>query len=73
MNIQMTAREALKIQEEQIAHYAKYKDGLAEIVAAKTNVAGIDLDAPLSIFEINERIPRGGDIEYICGLDFGGN
>jgi len=72
MNIKMTPREALAIQAKHIAHYSRLKSGLAELVAAKTNLRGLDLDAEYTIFEINERIPRGGDIEHLCGLDHGG-
>jgi hypothetical protein len=71
--IKITPRDALTRQARDIAHYAKYRPNLAAEVAAKTNIAGIDLDAELSIIEINERIPRGGSIEAMCGLDFGGD
>ena len=70
MNITMTLREALDIQAKQVKHYSKYRSDLAEVVAAETNVEGCDLDTPLSIFEINRLVPRGGDIEYLCGLNF---
>lgn len=69
-NIKMTPAEALDIQAKQVAHYSKYRSDLAEVVKSLTNVEGIDLNAPMSIFEINERIPRGGRIEHLCGLNF---
>jgi len=68
MNIKMTPREALKIQAEHVAWYGKHRADLAQVVAAMTNISGLDLDAELSIIEINRRIPRGGDIEHLCGI-----
>lgn len=69
MNYDMTPREALAIQARQVKHYAHCRADLAAFVSSQTDVTGIDLDKPLDIFEINRRIPRGGDIEVFCGLD----
>lgn len=41
-------------------------------MAARTNLDGLDLDKPYPITEINARIPRGGAIESIFGIDMGG-
>ena len=69
MEVTMTLREALKIQAEHIVWYQKYRADLADVVARQTDVRGCDLDAKRSILEINERVPRGSAIEFICGLD----
>lgn len=69
MNYTMTPREALAIQARHIAHYSQLRADLAEFVASQTDVAGLDLDKPLAIFEINKRIPRGGAIEVFCGIN----
>jgi len=67
--ITMTLREALKIQAEQIAFYSRYRADLAQVVASKTDIAGRDLDIPMSTPEIDRLVPRGCDIEYICFSD----
>lgn len=70
MKLEMTLREALEIQTKQVAHYLRHNPRLPEIVAAKTDVSGVDLDTPLDIFEINRRVPRGASIEFMLGLNF---
>lgn len=76
MNFDMTLREALEIQEKQIRHYAHLypggEDALRKVLKEKTDVEGQDLDVKRSIFDVNQRVPRGGDIEHLCGVDFGG-
>lgn len=71
--ITMTAREALAIQAKQVKHYGHLRADLAAVVAEHTDVAGIDLDTPMSIIDINKRIPRGSQIEWMCGIDGGGS
>ena len=66
--MKMTLREALRIQSEHIAWYGKYRSDLAAIVAGRTDVTGADLDAEMDVVEVNRRVPRGADIEWICGL-----
>ena len=74
----ITPREALAIQKRQILHYADLFPGklpaLEKAMADKTNLKGIDLDKEYDMVFINQRIPRGGDIEHlVLGKDYGGN
>jgi hypothetical protein len=64
----MTKAEALKIQAEQVAHYSKYRSDLAEVVAAITTADQLEDGVYYPIQEINERIPRGADIEKLLNL-----
>jgi hypothetical protein len=67
----MTKEEALKIQAEQVAWYSKYWTGfgtLAEKVASLTTADALQGGVAYPVRIINEHIPRGGDIEHICGL-----
>lgn len=64
----MTPREALKIQADQVAHYARLCDNLEAKVAEKTDIEWLDLDVEIDVSIINKRIPRGGAIEYLCGI-----
>jgi len=70
MPFTMTKAEALKIQAEQIAWYNR--DGsrpwLAAKVAGMTTAEALEDDKPYPVHVINEHIPRGGDIEYLCGI-----
>lgn len=68
MNLTLTLREALEIQDKQIEYYSKYRKDLKEVIKSKTNIIGYDLDKPMPIIEVNKLVPRGGTIEYICGL-----
>lgn len=77
MSILLTPNEALEIQERHIKHYGEFYSGGVESLRAKlksmTNLDGLNLDQQYSVFEINKRIPRGGDIEYLVfGKDQGG-
>jgi len=72
MNFTLTPFRALEIQTAQIHHYGyRYPTGevgLRAHVQHLTTIKGLDLNPyakPLPILEINRRIPRGGQIEYI--------
>jgi hypothetical protein len=67
-NMTMTKAEALKIQAEQVAWYSRYCVGLAEKVSAMTTADALEDDVEYPVHVINEHIPRGGDIEYLCGI-----
>jgi hypothetical protein len=67
--IMMTPRKALEIQASHVAHYAARCPDLAAKVAAMTKLDGVDLDVEMTVIQINKIIPRGGDIEIMCGLD----
>lgn len=76
--IKLTPRDALKIQQRQILHYADLYPGklsaLEKVMEDLTNLDGLDLDKEYDVIFINERIPRGGTIERIVlGKDYGGN
>lgn len=71
--ITMTKGEALSIQRQQIAHYSPLCPDLAAKVAAITTADQLQDGVPYDIFTINKHIPRGFDIERICGVNFGGN
>lgn len=65
----ITPREALAIQKRQILHYADLFPGklpsLEKVMADKTNLEGMDLDKEYDMVFINQRIPRGTDIEIL--------
>ena len=71
MRFTMTKAEALRIQREQIDWYNR--DGsrpwLAAAVAAKTTAGALEDGKEYPVRVINEHIPRGGDIEYLCGIE----
>jgi len=71
MNFTMTKAEALKIQAEQIAWYNR--DGsrpwLAEKIAAMTTADALEDDKEYPVHVINDHIPRGADIEHLCGME----
>jgi hypothetical protein len=77
--IRITINEALEIQESQVKWYGhRYPggvDALRKVMASKTKIPeGVHRDTPISIFEINRMIPRGGSIENVLhGRDYGGN
>jgi hypothetical protein len=77
MFIKMTLQEALDIQRKQIAHYGHLHPqgvaGLSKVMAARTNVEGMDLTIMRDVAEVNRYVPRGGDIEHILGVDYGGD
>lgn len=70
MRITMTKEEALRIQREQLAWYNR--DGsrpwLAAAIAAKTTADALESGKEYPVHIINEHIPRGADIEYLCGI-----
>ena len=66
----MTPRAALAIQETQLKHYEHSYPTLRAAALAATNLEGIDLDEPLSIQEINRRIPRGFWLGQLIGENF---
>ena len=71
--ITMTKARALEIQRQHVAHYENLRADLAQVVAAATTadqlLDGVEYPAQV----INKHIPRGGCIEAMCGVDFGGN
>ena len=69
----MTPRDALKRQADQVAHYSKINPNIGAMVAKKTNLNGLDLDAEYDVIVINRHIPRGGAIESMLNIDFGGH
>ena len=68
MKITMTKEQALKIQAEQVEWYGRHYPGLAEKVAAITTADALEDGVEYPVHVINEHIPRGGDIEYLCGI-----
>ena len=60
-------RDALRRQAEQLDMLAgkPYEKEVREAIASATNVEGCDLDAEISVKEINQRVPRGGAIESL--------
>lgn len=71
-NITMTKAQALEIQAQHVAHYAHLRAGLAELVASLTTADRLQDGIEYPIQVINFHIPRGGRIEALCGVDFGG-
>jgi hypothetical protein len=75
MQFTMTKEEALKIQADHVAWYNR--DGsrpwLAAKVASLTQADKLEAGKQYPVAEINKYIPRGGSIENLCGVDFGGN
>jgi hypothetical protein len=69
-NMTMTKAEALKIQAEQIAWYSRHGDRpwLAEKIAAMTTADALEDGKAYPVHVINKHIPRGADIEYLCGI-----
>lgn len=69
--MEMTKEEALAIQQQQIEWYSR--DGsrpwLAGKVAAMTTADALESGKPYPVHVINEHIPRGADIEYLCGIE----
>ena len=67
-NYDLSYNEARRIQRAQLAYYRQYlgRKGTL-IIQRKTKPCppGIHPDIPISIFKINELIPRGGDIENV--------
>lgn len=75
MNIKLTKAEALRIQAEQIAWYNRDNrfPWLAEKVASMTTADSLEDGVEYPVRVINEHIPRGGDIERLCGMSAGRN
>lgn len=71
LDFQMTKAEALKIQAEQVAWYNRNGDRswLAGKIAAMTTADALEDDKRYPVHVINEHIPRGADIEYLCGIE----
>ncbi len=68
--ITMTKEEALAIQAKQIAHYSHHRADLAQAVAALTTADKLESGKLYPISVINAHIPRGGDIERLCGISY---
>ncbi len=66
----MTPREALAVQERQLKYYEAQFPHLRAVASAANNLEGVDLDEPLSILEINKRIPRGVWLGVLIGQAF---
>ena len=62
--IKLSVNEALNIQRAQLVWYRQAigRRGV-EAIMAKTRLPNINPDEPVSIFIINDHIPRGGSIE----------
>lgn len=71
MKITMTKAEALAKQAEQVAYYAHLCPGLAEKVAALTTADALEDGIQYDVCIINDHIPRGTDIERLCGSEQG--
>ena len=70
MPFTMTKAEALKIQAEHVEWYGKIfgREQLAAKVAALTTADALQDGVEYPVTVINQHIPRGGDIEHICGI-----
>ena len=71
--VKMTKADALKIQAEQIAWYSHLRADLAEAVAAITTADQLTDGVEYDVSDINKHIPRGADIEYLCGISQSGD
>jgi len=76
--ITMTINEALMIQAHHVEHYGSLypggEDALRAAVEAQTHIPpGLPRDSQVPVFLINQMIPRGATIAYMCGLDLGGD
>jgi hypothetical protein len=65
----MTKAEALKIQAEQVAHYAQFRADLPAIVASMTKADELQDGVAYQMDVINRCIPRGGDIERFLSIN----
>ena len=67
----MTKEQALKIQAEQVAWYNRNGDRpwLAEKIASMTTADQLEDGKEYPVHVINEHIPRGATIEYLCGIE----
>jgi hypothetical protein len=68
--IMMTPAKALEVQARQVAHYSARYPQVAALVAAATNVSGLEMDKEYDVATLNRHIPRGGKIEDLLGVDF---
>jgi len=68
----MTVEAALAIQARQIEAYSVRHPGVAEIVAKATTAHALKAGVEYEVAIINRHIPRGGAIEDLLGVDFGG-
>ena len=55
----------------QVEWYGRNYPGLAEKVAAQTTADELEAGKLYPVHIINEHIPRGASIEYLCGIDSG--
>lgn len=71
MLITMTKEDALRIQAEQVAWYSRSGDRpwLADKIAAMTTSESLEDGVEYPMHVINEHIPRGSDIEHLCGIE----
>ena len=68
--MKMSIREALAVQEKQLKHYEGTFPHLREAAQKATVIPeGADLDAPISMIEINKMIPRGVALGWLIGVD----
>ena len=69
-NITMTKEEALRIQAEQVAWYNHRGDypWLADKLASMTTADQLESGRLYPVSEVNQHIPRGGDIEHLLGM-----
>lgn len=66
MNITITKADALRIQAEQVEHYAAhYGDWVRQAVAAMTHADQLPDEGEHDIVIVNRCIPRGGAIEAL--------
>lgn len=73
----MTVEDAMQCQARDIKHYARYYLGgepaLRAVVNGMTTADQLTPGVMYPTTEINKHVPRGGSIEFLCGVDFGGN
>jgi len=66
----MTLREALLIQEKQLAYYSPRFPRLRAAAAQAMNLEGLDLDEPMPVSRVNRLVPRGCFLGYLIGESF---
>jgi hypothetical protein len=69
MRITMTKAQALKIQAEHVEWYGRTRPWLAEKVASMTTADALQDGVEYPVRVINEHIPRGSEIEFLCGIE----
>lgn len=70
MPFTMTKAEALKIQANHVAWYNRNgsRPSLAAQVAAMTTADALEDGVEYPVHVVNKHVPRGGDIEALCGI-----